>query len=255
MNKDKILKIILPTTLILILLTTWQILSEKEIINSMLFSNPIDIAKEITTNENLINHIANSVYRLLISVAIGYPLGILTGISISKIKKVKFVEDITAFFMSIPGISWAPIFIMVIGFGNPTIITVGVLTAYFPALYNSLHGIKGMNKNIIKVADMLEYKNIQKLFKIIIPAISNYLLIALKESFSRTWRTIIAVEMIAATMYGLGYMTYDARELLNMPVMFMGIIISGIIYLIIEQIIIGTIEKTTVVKWGMKKSS
>ena len=38
-------------------------------------------------------------------------------------------------------------------------------------------------------------------------------------------------------------MTYDARELLNMPVMFMGIITSGIIYLIIEQIIIGTIEK------------
>jgi len=111
-----------------------------------------------------------------------------------------------------------------------------------------------VDKNIVRIAEMLEYSGISKFFKVVIPSISTYLLIGLKESLSRTWRTVIAIEMIAATMYGLGYMTYDSMELLNTPLMFVGIITSGLIYLSIDQGLLRFIEKITVIKWGMKKS-
>lgn len=250
--KDKLLRFILPAGLIAVLVITWQLLSDYSIINPALFSSPKDIALAFFDEPGLYNHILSSLYRLFISVIIGFPLGALVGIAVSKIRKVSFIEDIISFFMSIPGISWAPIFIIIMGFGDKTIILVGLITSFFPALYNMIHGFKAIDRNILRVSELLEFSILKKIFQVYIPSTSTYLLVGLKESFARTWRTIIAVEMIAATLYGLGYMTFDARELLNSSTMFLGIVLSGLIYMLIEIFLIGTIEKNTVVKWGMK---
>lgn len=244
--------IALPASVIAGLLILWQIASDRNWINSALFSSPTDVVKAFFTTRSLLLHIFQSLNRLLLSVVIGYSVGTGSGLLISSFKRLSFLEDILAFFMSIPGISWAPIFIMLIGFGDKTIITVGALIAFFPALYNSNQGMKAIDKNLLRVSRMLEIKPVSTALRVKIPAISNYLLVGLKEAFSRTWRTIIAVEMIAATMYGIGYMTFAARELLNMDRMFMGIVLSGILYMLIDASIVLFIENQTVVKWGMK---
>lgn len=186
------------------------------------------------------------------SVAVGYVLGFFVGFLISNNKRFLFIEDIMAFFMSIPGISWAPLFIMLIGFGDRTIILVGIITAFFPVMYNIYHGLKEIDKNFLNLGDLFEYGLFEKIIRIKLPSIMNYMLIALKLSFARTWRTIIAVEMIAATLSGLGYMIFDARELLNMSIMFGGIFLSGTVYILIEKIIIRILEMRTVIRWGMK---
>jgi len=250
--RDKYIKILLPTSLVAGLLILWQILSNRYIINPALFSSPLEIWEAIRYEPKLTQHILHSIYRLFIAVLIGYPLGALIGVLVARAKRISFLEDIVAFFMSIPGISWAPIFIIILGFGDRTIILVGVLTAFFPALYNMVHGMKAINQNVIRLTEILEYSPARKFFTVFIPASSTYLINGLKEAFARSWRTIIAVEMIAATMYGLGYMTFDARELLNSSTMFLGILLSGLIYIIIEIILIGALEKVTIVRWGMK---
>jgi len=253
MNREKILKIILPFLTVLLIFFIWELLSKFGIINSALFSSPSLIFSSIASSSVILQHILNSLLRLIISVAIGYILGFLAGIIISDSYKFKFLEDLISFFMSIPGIAWAPVFILFLGFGNNTIIAVGILTAFFPVTYNILHGLKGIDKNLFNLGDVFCYNSFQKLYLIKLPSITNYLLIALKLSFARTWRTIIAVEMIAATMFGLGYMIFDARELLNSKIMFSGIILSGLIYYILENFCIHHIEEFTVIKWGMKK--
>jgi len=251
--KERFLSFLLPFVLTIMLLILWQFLADRNLINRALFSSPRDIAFSLFEDSELIFHIFSSLYRLFISVLLGYPLGVLIGAVISRNKEFRFVEDIVSFFMSIPGISWVPIFIIILGFGDRTIISIGVITAFFPALYNMLHGLKAVNKNILRVGDLLEFSSIRKFFQIYIPAASNYLLVGLKESFARTWRTVIAVEMVAATLYGLGYMTFDARELINSSIMFLGIILSGMVYVLIEVLFIGYIERKTVIRWGMKK--
>jgi len=251
--KDRILKAILPLCLVVILLFFWQLMSDRGIINSALFSSPKDVFITYGKIDKLHQHILNSLYRLFISVFIGYVSGFVLGFLISIMKRLSFLEDIVSFFMSIPGISWAPLFIMTIGFGDKTIVLVGIITAFFPVIYNVTHGIKAIDKNLINLAKLLEYSGPKALLMVRIPAIMNYLLIALKLSFARTWRTIIAVEMIAATMFGLGYMIFDARELLNSKVMYAGILLSGLLYYCIEQLIIRYIEKATVIRWGMKE--
>lgn len=252
--RDKTLKIILPTAVLIISLILWEYLSQKELINSALFASPTLILKTILGTPELLLHIINSLMRLIIAVAIGFIFGFIVGILISDIANTKYLEDIISFFISIPGIAWAPVFVIIIGFGNNTIILVGIITAFFPVVYNIIHGMKEINRELLDIGKIFEYNSFELLFKIKIPAIMNYIVVALKLSFARTWRTIIAVEMIAATMYGLGYMIFDARELINSKLMFSGIIISGFIYYLIENVFINFLEKETVIKWGMKMS-
>ena len=253
--RDRILKVILPIILGLTLLYIWQQVGGRGLINTALFPTPKQIFYSLWDTDIIFKHIYSSLLRLIISVTIGYILGFTIGIVISSFKSMFFLEDISSFFMSIPGISWAPLFIMTIGFGDKTIILVGIITAFFPVLYNVLYGLKEIDKNLINISKTFEYSFLEELIMVKLPAIMNYLTIALKLSFARTWRTIIAVEMIAATMYGLGYMIFNARELFNSTIMFGGIFLSGVIYYLIELLIIKNIELFTVVKWGMRQHS
>jgi len=252
MKADNILKIVLPLLVTALILIFWEICGEIGIINTALFSSPSRIASYLINSNVLLAHITHSLMRLGISVLIGYTLGLVVGIIITDYANLGFLEDFVSFFMSIPGIAWAPLFILILGFGDVTIITVGIITAFFPVVYNIIHGLREVNTNLIHLGDILQYNYFQKLTIIKLPAIMNYLLIALKLSFARTWRTVIAVEMIAASMFGLGYMIFDARELINSKAMFTGIIMSGLIYFVIENVFIRIIEKFTVLKWGMK---
>jgi NitT/TauT family transport system permease protein len=250
--KNKILNIILPILTFASLVGIWNLLLRIGALNKALFPYPSEVLNAVFDNHFIIEHIFTSLKSLFICVCIGYTIGFVVGFVLSFNKKINFIEDFLSFFMSIPGISWAPLFIITIGFGNPTILAVGSLTAFFPVVYNVYHGLKVVNKSFHYLGDIMEYSVLEKVFRIHLPAIMNYIIIALKLSLARTWRTVIAVEMVAGSMFGLGFMIFDAREFLNVDVMFAGIFLSGLIYVMIELIIIKVLERMTVIKWGMK---
>lgn len=250
---DKALEVILPLAVCVLLLWLWQVLSDHDIIRQALFSSPRDIFSTFLEEyQMLLQHVWASLYRLFVSVMIGYCLGICVGLLVCEVKFFSIIEDIATFFMSIPGIAWAPLFVITIGFGDITIISVGIITAFFPAVFYVVFGMKSIDKNLINVAKILEISGWKSIIHVKIPAIMNYLIVALALSFSKTWRTVIAVEMVSATMHGLGYMVIDAREFLNSSRMFLGIFSSGLLYCLLEFIFIRTTERYTVIKWGMK---
>ena len=73
----------------------------------------------------------------------------------------------------------------------------------------------------------------------------------LKLGLARCWRTIIAVEFIAATNFGLGYMIWDAYEYLDVTTVYGGIILLGVIFYTIEKTVVRELEKRTIEKWGV----
>jgi ABC-type nitrate/sulfonate/bicarbonate transport system permease component len=252
--KDRILTVALPAGLAALLLLIWQFLSTGEVIPSALFPPPSDILKEVFIIQGLREHMVSSVWRLMVSVGIGFLAGLAAGVLVGLVRFAGFIEDVISFFMSIPGISWAPLFIVFIGFGNSTILAVGILTAFFPMVYNVQHGLREVDPNLVNLGKTMEFSPARMFLGIRLPAIMNFIVTGLKLSFARTWRTIIAVEMIAASTSGLGYMIFDSRELLNTRVMFAGIILSGFIYIFVETVILRILEKGTVERWGMRTS-
>ena len=92
----------------------------------------------------------------------------------------------------------------------------------------------------------------RRLFRhVILPGALPYILTGLRLGLAQAWRMLVAIEMLAAVPWGLGWMIFGAREFLNTDVMMAGIAVIGIIGLTLEKFVFQKIEDYTVVRWGM----
>ncbi|MFP6888796.1 MAG: ABC transporter permease subunit [Nitrospinota bacterium] len=77
-----------------------------------------------------------------------------------------------------------------------------------------------------------------------------FIMTGLRIGLARGWRAAVAEEMIAAT-WGMGWMIFESRQFLQTDIMVSGIILIGVIGLLVEGVIFQTIEKHTIIRWGM----
>lgn len=250
---------------IIVLLIIWEVYSRLGGVSSILLSRPSEIsiviaklfqAQTSSGHSVLLTHILTSLYRLFFALFLatvaGVGLGILMGIN----RHIyRFFDPLITIIMPIPGIAWAPIFMIWLGFGNPTIITAGTVAAFFPIVYNTTAGIRSIDQKLVWSARSTGANRATIFFRVYIPAAAAYIFTGFKLGLARAWRTIIAVEMLAATLWGLGYMIFDARDYLRPSIIYGGIIILAVIYLLIERVFISWLEKRTIIKWGMIRVS
>jgi len=246
---------------LVVILSIWELLSRGNLVNSVLISRPSEISailyellktKSANGHSILLIHIFTSLYRLvsafLIAAGAGLGMGILMG---TNSYVYRWFDPLITVIMPIPGIAWAPIFMLWLGFGDPTIVAVGALAIFFPIVCNTATGVRSVEKKLIWSAQSMGANRKTIFFRICLPAAAAYIFTGFKLGLARGWRTIIAVEMIAASLWGLGFMIFDAREYLRPSIIYGGILILAIIYLLIENILIKWIERHTVRKWGM----
>jgi NitT/TauT family transport system permease protein len=86
---------------------------------------------------------------------------------------------------------------------------------------------------------------------VILPGALPYILTGLRLGLAQAWRILVAVEMLAAVPWGLGWMIFGAREFLNTDVMLAGVVVIGIIGLALEKLVFQKLEEYTVMRWGM----
>ena len=60
----------------------------------------------------------------------------------------------------------------------------------------------------------------------------------------------IDAEMIA-TSVGLGYMLFVARDFYKTEVIVLGMVVIGVLWLLLDRLLLAPIERTTIERWGM----
>jgi NitT/TauT family transport system permease protein len=61
--------------------------------------------------------------------------------------------------------------------------------------------------------------------------------------------------MLAASDWGLGWVIFDAKEFLNADVMLAALAVIGAIGFLFERLVFGSIERATVMRWGMVRTA
>ncbi len=61
--------------------------------------------------------------------------------------------------------------------------------------------------------------------------------------------------MLAASDWGLGWVIFDAKEFLNADVMMAALAVIGAIGYAFERIVFGSLERATVLRWGMVRAA
>lgn len=253
MDYSKLTKYFLPLIPLSLFFILWELFANVGIVNQALFSKPtLIINKIIESAPTLIYHLSSTFYRLIISFFIALLIGTALGMIMGYKKSIyRFFNPLITTVMTIPGIAMAPVFIIWFGFGDPTIITIGIIVAFFPIVYNAATGARSVDQQYLQAAKIMGARKRDLFLRVYLPYSASYLIIGSKLGLARCWRTIIAVEFIAATSYGLGYMIWDAYEYLNVTVVYAGVLILAIVFFTIEKTIIREIEKRTIERWGV----
>ena len=254
------LSFILPLAMLCLV---WEILSQTGVLQQVLFPPPSRIlakALDLLLEEGsggrsvLLSHVAASLHRLAIGFSTGASTGVLLGLGMGSNRYIDgYFHPVISVFMPVPGITWAPILVLVLGFGNPTLIAVTFLASFFPVAYNTAAGVRAVRKHHLWAARIMGASRTTLFLKVLLPSSATYILTGLKLGLARGWRTLIAVEMIASALVGLGYMLIEAKEYLRTDIMFAGLVTMALIFAAIERSTFTLLERRTIEKWGMAR--
>jgi NitT/TauT family transport system permease protein len=209
----------------------------------------------LTVSGILPHHAGETILRLLAGFALAAIVGVAVGIAMGRSHRA---EDIFLPLVSIgapiPGVAYAPLFLLWFGLGNfSAVLLVGFVSA-FPIIFNTWTGVKAVKEIWVRSAQVMGADN-PKLFRhVILPGALPYILTGLRLGLAQAWRILVVVELLAAVPWGLGWLIFGAREFLNTDVMLAGIAVIGVIGLVLEKVVFQRLEAFTVVRWGMMAS-
>jgi NitT/TauT family transport system permease protein len=233
----------------------WEIVARSGIFPARLFPTLEEIAAtfvRLSADGILPHHALDTIVRLLVGFGLAALLGVAIGIAMGRSRRA---EDVLLPLVSIgapiPGIAYAPLFLLWFGLGNFSTVLLVAFVSAFPIIFNTWSGVKAVREIWVRSAQAMGADD-RRLFRhVILPGALPYILTGLRLGLAQAWRILVGVEMLAAVPWGLGWLIFGAREFLNIDVMLAGVAVIGIIGLALEKLVFQRLENFTVVRWGM----
>jgi len=202
------------------------------------------------------DHAFHTLYRVLAGFFIATLIGVPLGIAMARFRPVEhFVMPLASALMPIPSLAWVPVFILWFGLGDTVSILIVLYAAAFPILLNTWSGVRAVNPLWLRAAGAMGADEGALFWKVIIPGASPFIITGLRQGFLRSWIAVVGAEMIAASNWGLGWVIFDAKEFLNADMMLAALAVIGAIGFAFERLAFGSLERATVLRWGMVRAA
>lgn len=241
---------------ILFLIALWELTVMLGLLDAKLLPAPHQIVQrgvELLSSSSSHVLLAHTWYSLLralaafvMAVLVAVPLGFLLGLSPSA---YAWTSPILSMLLPLPAVAWTPIFLVTLGRGDATIVSVCFLGAFFPILYSTIQGVQAISRHSIWVVRSMGATGMDVFFKVLLPSSLPTVLTGFKLGLAHSWRTLVAAEMLAAASFGLGYMIFAARAYADVASMFVGIAMLAVMGFLLEHILFGNIERATIRRW------
>jgi NitT/TauT family transport system permease protein len=247
------------TIIILVLAILWQLYAQY-LDNPLLFPTLSDTL--VTLWDRLVDGtLPGRIWTTLKILLSGYALGtilaaLLTVLAINTRIGTDFLETMTAMFNPLPAISLLPLALIWFGLGASSLVFVLIHSVLWAVALNTHAGFLGVSRTLRMVGANYGLRGISYVFKILIPAAFPSILTGLKIGWAFAWRTLIAAELVfgvSSGQGGLGWFIFENRNLLDIPAVFAGLLTVIVIGLIVENVVFQTLERHTILKWGMKE--
>ena len=204
---------------------------------------------------SLFGHVAFTLYRVLSGLALAAMVGIPLGMLMGRWRPVeRFFLPLMSVLMPIPSLAWVPVFILWFGLGNTATIMLVFYAATFPLMYNTWTGVRSVNRIWLRAASAMGADERALFRKVILPGSLPFVITGLRQAFARSWIAVVGAEMLAASDWGLGWVIFDAKEFLQADRMLASLAVIGLIGLVFERLVFGSLERATVQRWGMVRS-
>lgn len=233
----------------------WEVVARAGVFPPRLFPTLETVATtlaQLTVSGILPHHAALTLYRLAAGFALAGLAGVVLGIAMGRWRRAEAILlPLVSIGAPIPGLAYAPLFLLWFGLGDSGSIVLVAFVSAFPIALNTWTGVKAVKEVWVRAARTMGADD-RRLFRfVILPGALPYILTGLRLGLAQAWRILVAVEMLAAVPWGLGWLIFGAREFLDTDAMLAGIALIAVIGLVLEKLVFQRLERYTVVRWGM----
>jgi NitT/TauT family transport system permease protein/taurine transport system permease protein len=237
-----------------VLLILWAVLVPYFDVNPRLFPHLISVIEaglEGLRDGTLFAHIGASLLRVVVGTVLALLLAIPLGIAMGVSPIVStFLTPLFRFFSVLAGIAWIPIATLWFGYGFGAITFVIFNAVFFIDTYNTLLGVSTIPRAVRNAAASLGAGRWAMLTEVLLPGALPNIVTGVRTGLGFAWRGLIAAEMIA-TNVGLGYMLFVARDFYRTEVIVLGMIVIGVLWLLLDRLVLAPLERATIERWGM----
>lgn len=183
-------------------------------------------------------HALASLFRVYAGFAIAIVFGIFLGLIIGLSRSIERLLDPTVhLFRNIPVTAWLPLSIVFFGIADRPAIFLIALGAFFPTVVNTAHGVRQVDKILVKAGLMMGVNRYQLLRRIIFPAALPSILTGSRLSMGIAWVLVVVAEMVAVKS-GLGYLLMDARLFFRYDILIASMLSIGLLGFLSDVLIL-----------------
>ena len=179
--------------------------------------------------------VTHTVY-VLVSVSIGFLLGLVLGILLSRVPKWSgVILPVVSIFQTIPGLVFIGVLFLWLGMVPATVIAALSVYAMFPVLKNTYTGILGVEPKFLEAAKGCGMSSLQALLKVELPLAMPTIIAGLRMAAVYTVSWAVLAAMIG--LGGLGDFVYQGTASNNNTLILLGAIPAAILAVAIGALI------------------
>jgi sulfonate transport system permease protein len=215
-----------------LLLLYWSVLSATGFLDTRILPAPwtavttaVELIREGRLQENLAVSAARAAAGLVLGVAAGVVLALVSGLS----RLGGYVIDgVVQLKRGIPILAVIPFMVLWFGIGEGMKVTTIAVTVFFPIYLHTHSALRAIELKQVELAETLRLSRSQFIRHVVIPAALPGFLTGLRFGVTAAWLALVVVEQLNATS-GVGYMVTLARNYAQSDVMLVGLVVYALL--------------------------
>lgn len=231
-QRRRVIEGALATGVPVALLVLWQVASSTGMIDQRLYPSPWDIilsTRELVAERDLLWHLGISIRRILLGYLLGVGVGVGAGLAMGVSRTLRAaLEPLLSALYTVPKLALLPVFLTVLGFGEPPIVALIGVTVFFFVWISTLAAVLAVPDGYIEAARSLGVRGRTMFRHVILPASLPQIFVGLRIAAGVSVLMLIGVEFVIGGE-GLGFLIEQGRTLLLLEQTYVGIVLSALL--------------------------
>lgn len=210
----------------------WELAARVHLIDTRFFPAPSSIAGtfgELLKNGQLETNTWVSLVRLFFGFLLGAIPALIIGLTMGLYRPIRIlVEPLILATYPIPKSAILPLILLIFGLGEPSKIVMVAIGVFYPVVINTASGVMQIPKMYLDVGSNFGASRWETFRTIALPGALPFIMTGIKLGAGLGLILIAIAEMIGAQS-GLGYMIWNAWQILSVNAMYVGLISIAVV--------------------------
>ncbi|MFC4535817.1 ABC transporter permease [Sphaerisporangium dianthi] len=226
---------------LLLLAAAWELLPRAGAVDQVFvppLSEVLIAWYDLLAGGRLVEHFQASLIRSVSGFGLAIVLAIPLGLAIGWYRPVAdFLNPVLELFRNTSPVALLPVFVLILGLGEPSKITFILYACAWPILLNTVGGVRTVEPLLIKSARSMGLGPLRLFRKVILPAAVPTIFTGIRLAGAYSILVLLFAEMVGAKA-GLGYLVQDAQFSFRIPDMYAGIITISVLGLLFNLLLL-----------------